>query len=50
LNFKEQHFSRITVYRMTDTKSMICSLKLDSNWLASARERLDSRAKRRRPT
>ena len=43
LNIKEQHFSRITVYRMTDEKSMICSLKIDGQWLAQARAELDQR-------
>jgi hypothetical protein len=49
LNLKEQHFSRITVYRMTDTKSMICSLKLDGHWLAEARQELERRTSRRPP-
>lgn len=49
LNLKEQHFSRVTVYRITDTKSMICSLKLDASWLAEARDQLERRARRRRP-
>lgn len=49
LNLKEQHFSRITVYRITDTKSMICSLKLDRSWLAEARQELERRTSRRPP-
>jgi hypothetical protein len=49
LDLKEQHFSRITVYRMTDTKSMICSLKLDGQWLARARQELDRRTSRKPP-
>lgn len=46
LNLKAQHFSRITVYRMTDAKSLICSLRLDEGWLADARYRLETRGRR----
>lgn len=49
LDLKEEHFSRITIYRITDTKSMICSLKLSASWLERARRDLETRA-RRRPT
>ena len=49
LNMKEQHFSRVTVYRITEARSMICSLKLDADWLAGARRRLEDRSRRRSP-
>jgi hypothetical protein len=43
LHLKEQHFSRITIYRISDSKSMICSLKLDRHWIDEARQELDRR-------
>jgi len=46
LNVKEQHFARITVYRITDTRSLICSLKLDVESIAAARRRVESRPRR----
>jgi hypothetical protein len=46
LNVKAQHFSRITVYRITDEKSLICSLRLDEGWLREARRRLERREPR----
>jgi hypothetical protein len=42
LILKEQHFSRLTVYRITEEKSLICTLKLNDQWLANARAALDS--------
>ncbi|WP_316234490.1 hypothetical protein [Bradyrhizobium sp. SZCCHNR1020] len=50
MNLKEQHFSRVTVYRITDEKSMICSLKLNRDWLANARLQLESRNRRKPPS
>jgi hypothetical protein len=50
LNLKEQHFSRVTVYRITDEKSMICSLKLDRDWLANAGRQLERRNRRGPPS
>jgi hypothetical protein len=41
IHLKQRHFSRITIYRMTDAKSLICSLKLNANWLEEAREQID---------
>ena len=51
LNLKEQHFSRITLFRITNTKSMVCCLKLDRSWLAEARRALDEqpRGRQQRP-
>ncbi|MDV2987603.1 UNVERIFIED_CONTAM: hypothetical protein Q9R58_25165 [Methylobacteriaceae bacterium AG10] len=46
LDFKQQHFSRITVYRMTETKSLVCSLRLDRNWLTYARQEISRRRRR----
>jgi hypothetical protein len=46
LNFKEQHFSRITVYRITDEKSLICSLRLNPDWLERARQETQRRPRR----
>ncbi|EIG61256.1 hypothetical protein Bra1253DRAFT_06081 [Bradyrhizobium sp. WSM1253] len=46
LGLKVQHFSRITVYRITDEKSLICSLRLDEAWLGEARRRVEGRAPR----
>lgn len=43
LNLKAQHFSRNTIYRITDEKSLICSLRLDEGWLEEARRRLETR-------
>ncbi|NNM74233.1 hypothetical protein [Enterovirga aerilata] len=49
LSFKEEHFSRLTVYRITPAKSMVCSLKLDRNWLDRARARIEGSGPRVRP-
>ena len=46
LDFKQQHFSRITVYRVTNTKSLICSLRLDREWLADAYRQTRTRERR----
>ncbi|MCK1623334.1 hypothetical protein IVA98_08880 [Bradyrhizobium sp. 160] len=46
LNLKAQHFSRITVYRITDEKSLICSLRLDEGSLVEARRRLEGHTPR----
>jgi hypothetical protein len=46
LDFKQQHFSRITVYRMTENKSLVCSLRLDRNWLDGARQEILRRRRR----
>lgn len=45
LDTKEQHFSRVTVYRVANEKSMICSLKLSRNRIARARAELRRRGR-----
>jgi hypothetical protein len=48
LNIKGQHFSRITVIRMTSRKTLFCTLNLDLLSLESARRDLERRRTRGR--
>ncbi|MGL4962504.1 MAG: hypothetical protein ACRC67_14830, partial [Inquilinus sp.] len=48
LDMKEQHFSRITIFRVTERKTLACTLRLDYGWLSSARNAIDQPSRRQR--